>query len=188
MMEAVFGFIGVIVGFAMPLVTEFVNEWRLRRKSAAYLSVRVISVLDEYVSKCCDVAYDDGSIDGRPSRDDGIYEPQVSDTPPLKFPDDIDWKSIDLELMVRILTLPTKAEEINRVAQENMEYSTPPDHSEFFNPRRKGYAALGLEAIELIEILREKYNVKSNVDFSPDWDRKESLQRIIDEIEARSNK
>ncbi|HOO82113.1 MAG TPA: hypothetical protein PK513_06395 [Alphaproteobacteria bacterium] len=126
MSEAIFGFLGVIIGSFIPWVREWLNEKRLREKHAAYLAVQIICVLDEYVGKCCEVVGDDGTIMGQP------------------------------------------------------------DYEEFFEARQDGYANLGLDAIELKEALRKKYEIPDeNFEINPDWNARKFLEKKRDGIEER---
>ena len=65
MSNALFGFLGVLVGVLIPLIKE---EWirkRTRKEQATYLAARVICILDEYVDKCLMIVGDNGTIMGQ---------------------------------------------------------------------------------------------------------------------------
>ena len=193
MSEAIFGFIGVLVGSLIPWFREWLNENRLRKKHAAYLAVQIICVLDEYIGECCEVAGDDGTSMGQPAgrTEDGqaYYEAQVLPPKPPCYPDGVDWKSIDNNLMYRILALPNNARKTDLYIDASSEHAFPPDYEEFFEARWEGYSSLGLEAIKLKEELRKKYDLPDeSFEINPDWNAKQFLEEKIDklkEIRAR---
>jgi hypothetical protein len=77
------------------------KDKRLRKEEldrhARYLAIRVVFRLDPFISGCTDVVNDSG-LDDR----EGITHPNA-DEPSITFPDDVDWKSIDANLMYCVL-------------------------------------------------------------------------------------
>ena len=108
MSNALFGLLGVLIGAFIPWIKEALIRKRKRQEQATYLAVRVICILDEYVDRCVAVVGDDGSVKGRGSHraEDGseFYHPVVPLPDAPDFPADLDWRSIDSNLMYRILT------------------------------------------------------------------------------------
>lgn len=187
-MEALFGLIGVIVGSSLTWIREAIVQKKSRANRARYLAVRIICVLDEYVEKCVEVVSDDGTIMGQASRrDEGgmeYFDPVVSLPPSPIFSDDVDWKSIDGELMYRILKLPNEIRETdNHIQFVSYEIAYPPDFVELFEARWLGYAELGLEAVAITDHLREIYILprrahnKRNADSNPKKILEEKLQK-----------
>lgn len=178
MNEAIFGFLGVLVGSFIPWIKEAWGEKRLRGQHAVYLAAQAVCVLDEYVQKCVDVVGDNGTVLGRPAeRDENgqeYYVPQVMLPEPPAYPDDVDWKSIDSSLMYRLLALPNNARDTDRYIRACSEHASLPDHEELFEARCEGYAILGLEALALAKELRETYKIpnrnnnKWNLDCKPE--------------------
>jgi hypothetical protein len=196
MMEAVFGFLGVFVGSFIPWIKETIQQKKLRAQKGTYLAIRVICVLDEYIDKCVDVVQDDGTIMGRAAERDAdgceLYIPQVQSPAAPVFPDDVDWKSLDSNLMYRILAFPNVVRETDKhISYVGFEEAFPPYHEELFAARWEGYINLGLEALEIIEALRACYNLKPKSirgNGNPDWDVKEWLEKKKKEIEAQKLK
>lgn len=194
MMEAIFGFLGVIVGSFIPLIKDLLHKKQSRTEQGTYLAVRVICILDEYTDKCVEVVQDDGTVMGQAAERDesgyDIYIPQVPLPKAPFFPDDVDWKSIDGNLMYQILSLPNAVrstnDSINFVANE---ISSPPGYEELFEARWEGYSNLGLKAIELVELLRKNYGLpkESPNRWNPDWNPKQYLERKINDLRAKRN-
>lgn len=190
-MEIVFGFLGVLVGSAIPWIKEEWHQRRSRQENGQFFAVRITSVLDEYAQKCVAVVSDDGTSEGRPAgrtdQGEAYYEAQTTSPEPPIFPDDIDWRSIPFKLMYRILALPNNARDTDRYITSCSEYSFPPDYAEFFAARKEGYAHLGLEALKLIDDLRKEFDFP---DLPPKfwdwgWNSKIFFEEKLDVIQNR---
>lgn len=183
MLEALIGLAGVIVGSVITISREVWTSRHTRRQAGSYAAIRLICILEEYADKCIDVVYDDGTAYGRPARraesGEGYCEAQVSTPDPLDFPEDIDWRSMPEPLMHRILALPNKARSTDRHISASNEHASAPDYEEFFEPRQRGYAQLGLDALEIAENLREHFriSVRSRANLNTDWDPMTFLRR-----------
>lgn len=194
MNEAIFGFLGVLIGACIPWLREEFNESRLRKRHAMYLAARVVCVLDEYVEKCVKVVGDDGTIMGQAAvRDENgqeYYEPQVPLPDAPDYPDDVDWKSINSSLMYRLLALPNTARETDRYISSCSEHAFPPDYEELFQARGTGYATLGLEALKLVKELRKTINIpeKNYGKWNSDWNPEEYFRNEINKVEERQAK
>ena len=191
MIEALIGLAGVIVG---SVITISKDSWALRRerrRDASYSAIRLICLLEDYANKCADVADDDGYACGRPAGQtesgEEVCEAQVATPEPPEYPADLAWRSLDESLMHRILALPNKARSTDRYISSCAEHAFPPDYSEVFEPRRKGYALLGLQALDIIEQLRRCYSVsvESGTDLGVDWDIKAHLEGVIEGFKKR---
>jgi len=183
MMEALFGFLGVIVGSFIPWIKDSLQQRRSRTEQGTYLAVRVICILDEYVDKCVEVVQDDGTVMGQAAERDcdgyDLYTPQVRLPPAPIFPDDVNWKSLDSDLMYRILAFPNTARSTDKSICFVSDTDFTPDNEELFETRMYSYANLGLEAIEIVEALRKRYSVteKSADKWDADWNPKQYLQQ-----------
>ena len=100
-----------------------------------------------------------GSPAGRTSSGEEFYEPQVQPPPPPSFANDIDWTSLDPTLMYRILALPNRAKETDRIISGRAEHSYPPYYDEIFDARQEGFTDLGLEALSIADQLRRDFKV-----------------------------
>lgn len=124
-----------------------------------YLAALVGAHLDRYAAGCLDVAYDDGTSEGRPAGDDGQYHQATVPTPafePLALT--VEWKCLPAELMYTILALPSQAEEVKRLlADPGMD--DPPDFPAWFYTRQIEHARLGLAAASLARRLRNEVDM-----------------------------
>lgn len=185
MIEALIGLVGVIVGSVITITRESWTSWRAHRREGSYSAIRLIGMLEEYADRCIDVVYDDGTVGGRPAArtSDGqeYHEAQATAPDPLNYPDDIGWRSLPEALMHRAIALPNKARSTNRHIQAASEWASPPDYQEVFEPRQKGYAQLGLDALEIARDLRMHFGIsaESRDSLNPDWNPMDALRERI---------
>jgi hypothetical protein len=181
MSDGVVGLLGVIVGAVLTWGHGTWSEWRERARHARYLAIRVVCILDKYIEDCVAVTLDDGYCEGRPGGEDGTAEPQVETPPPPAFPQDLDWKCIDHELMYRLLSLPRDVEAANQRIVYASENAFPPDYDEAFEERQYQYAKLGLAAFALTEEIRKRYKIP--LQETGDWNPAERLGEERKKIE-----
>ncbi|MET0026462.1 MAG: hypothetical protein ABW101_02400 [Candidatus Thiodiazotropha sp.] len=62
MTEALVGLLGVIVGALITGISEYITNKISRRKRGEYLAIRVVAILDNFVSHCVHAVNDLGSI------------------------------------------------------------------------------------------------------------------------------
>lgn len=159
----IYTLIGVVIGAAIPFLRDVYFHSFQREKDAEYLAVRVICELDTFVNICLNVIYDDGREMGRGEFTSGGEEhfpPKYTPPKTLDFPPNLDWKSIDANLMYRILALPNKLTYTYKYIKFASEISFAPDYEELYWARYMGYADLGLEAISIIEALWTRYDIR----------------------------
>ena len=157
MSEAVIGLIGVIVGAAITVGFESWKDWRARKRNARYLAIRLVSFIDRYVQGCVEVTGDSGS----PMESDEDYHPE--DYSPAEYPVfdvhslDVDWKSIDPNLMYDVLSFPNQIDAANRIIAE--EARCNPAEIEINLERRYQYTILGLTISKVADKLRREYQI-----------------------------
>lgn len=186
MTEAIFGLVGVLIGSGISWLQAYWVSRRDETKSAKYLAIRVVCILDKYVEDCVDVVKDDGHSEGQ--RDsEGCLRPQVKSPGAPIFPADIDWKSIDQDLMYKLLSLPSEVEAADRMIRFISEIAVPPDYDEWFDERKFYYSKFGLAAYELSGELSDKYNIKKKIydDWDPSYDLQQELGAVIERREKR---
>ena len=163
MSAAILGLVCVILGAILTRSGDWVVHFFKQRSNGRYAAVRIITLLDGYAQKCASVVSDDGTCEGRPAgrTEEGLeyYAIQVKTPEAPAFPDDIDWLSIDFNLMYRILSLPNTARETDRDISAEAEYSSDPENNEVIVARQEGYAHLGLEVVNLIKELRKEFGL-----------------------------
>lgn len=182
MTEAIFGLIGVVIGSSISWLQTYWTRRRDEIKNAKYLAIRVVCILDKYVEDCADVINDDGLFEGQ--RDsDGCLRPQVKSPGAPIFPADIDWRSIDHDLMYQLLSLPSEVEAADKMISFSSEIADPPDYNEWFDERKFYYSQFGLTAYKLSNELSEKYNIKKKT--YNDWDPVADLQQEFKAVSVR---
>lgn len=148
-------------------------------RHARYLAIRIVCILNPFVSGCVEVVYDEGL----PAPPEGEFEPSTA-VPKLVLPADVDWRAVDPELMYRILGLPNEIAVADQsISLVGSEISTPPDHSEYFWERSIRYARLGLTAQKLADDLRTLYGIpaQDHWDLNP----RENLELRLSKVEKQ---
>lgn len=176
MTEAIFGLAGVFVGSGISWFQSYWTTKKENNKSARYLAIRLVCILDKYMEDCISVVKDDGLSEGQRSAE-GCLEPQILSPPVPTYPDDIDWKSIDHDLMYELLSFPTEIEDGNRMISASNDIAFPPDYQDWFDERKFYYCKFGLIAHKLSNDLSRKYGIKKKMynnwdpveDFSTEW-------------------
>jgi hypothetical protein len=179
--SAVASFIAVLVGTALvPSVREYFS----RKKSARYLAIRVVCILDKYIDDCASVSQDYGEPDYESGRD----TPRVVAPPTPTYPTDVDWHSIDHRLMYDLLSLPNAADKASGMVDSCFEHA----EDSGFETRSFEYATLGLKTFELTQRLRKTYGIP-NQDLSEQdpvlrWDAVSVMNKELQEIKERRGK
>lgn len=186
--SALIGLFGVVLGSVLVGFREWFTQRTARNREASYSAIRLVCILEEFASKCAEVAVDDGYAAGRPAgRTESGEEycvAQAEKPDPLDFPNDIAWRSLEENLMHRILALPNKARSTEKYLSICAENACPPYYSEVFEPRQEGYARLGIDTLVIVEELRKRYkiSVESSAEIGIDWDQKAHLEDVIEKI------
>lgn len=187
MEAAMIGLLGVIVGASLTALLTATKDWWFhsikKKEEQTYLAIQISCLLERFVSGCVEVAYDDGLCHGQ--RDEqGCLTVQVP-TPsfePLSV--DVNWKSLPTDLMYQILRLPSQIDDANAYISAAWEYAAdPPDFEELFEAREEKYSALGLQAIKLINDLREIADLPSEPE-SERWNPQGRLQDAQNKVTA----
>ena len=153
-------------------------------KEASYLAILVVAHLDRFANACLDVAFNNGTEEGRPAGANGCWAPTVR--PPTFDPLalNVNWKALPLDLMYDILGMPYRIEHLQRDLSQIHKSDGPPDYSEYFWTRQSGYVVLGLEFSELGKRLREHAGLPPHPDNPGTWNRDDQLRQIRDKIKT----
>ncbi|WP_276366185.1 hypothetical protein [Chryseolinea sp. H1M3-3] len=185
MTEAIFGFLGVLIGSGITwFQTVWVRKQELER-SARYLAIRIACILDKYVEDCAAVVRDDGLSYGQRNVE-GCLEPQIKAPGPPVYPADVDWKSIDHEMMYKILSFPSDVEGAEGIISAAGEVASPPDYEEWFEERAFWYAQFGLAAHALAGDLSKKYDIQKKT--YKDWNPVTELKKELEKLHQRRGK
>ncbi|KFF00734.1 hypothetical protein IX39_08945 [Chryseobacterium formosense] len=184
MNEAIFGLIGVLVGSG---ISWFQSHWTSKKeseKSARYLAIRVVCLLDKYMEECAEVVKDDGLFEGKRSKQ-GCLEPQVKIPKFPNYPEDVDWKSIDHNIMFELLSFPAEIEDGNRMIDATEIISMAPNYQDWFDERRFYYCQFGLIAYKLSDKLSKNYGIKKKK--YNDWDPVKDFSAELRAVATRRN-
>jgi hypothetical protein len=184
LITAVSGLGGVWLGGWLASRRDVMREHERIKKESSYLAILVLAHLDRFANGCMQVAFDDGTREGRPVGGDGEYC-SVTVTPPSFDPLglNVDWKVLPSDLMYEILGLPYKAEQLSSHINGVLEFDDPPDYAEFFEARQYGYAVLGLEVSAIAFHLRKHAGLPIVPSIEGEWNRDDELKKIRDKIE-----
>ncbi|MEG2802631.1 hypothetical protein [Stenotrophomonas sp.] len=140
---------------------------RARLADFLYLAVTVSATLDAFASRCAAVVSDDGTRHGQ--RDytnsaEGELVVQVP-TPRLELAElDVVWKSMPIDLLDQVHSLPIKLENAEAYLDFVAEYDSSGDGSDYFADRRLRYARIGVAAIDVITALRARAGLRPQID------------------------
>ncbi|SDD40755.1 hypothetical protein [Paraburkholderia lycopersici] len=187
--SATAGITGVLLGNSFVAVKEWIVSRTKRQKDAVYLSINVLSHLEQVANRCFHVALDDGTAMGQPVGKDGEY---VTTTKPPEFRPlelDVEWKVLPQDLLYAILRIPDDQAQIENRLWGIDEYDDDyPDHTEFFWVRQRGYAELALSVSNLAQRLRAYGKLPPVVEPEPgEWNRDEELRNIIKRVDDARN-
>lgn len=188
MLESIVGtLVGVITGACLAWEKDSWSERVKKESNARFLAVRVVCVLDDLQDRCASIASDRG--EGESYHSTGRREPDTELPSGLVLPDDVDWKSIEHKLAYRILSLPDKIKRSNRLIAFAAEYVTSPVEVEgYFVERRDRYVCIGLEVGNILQNLRDTYDIPQNGAVDDFWSPQQVLNEMRVEIDkCRSN-
>jgi len=180
------GILGGLLSNTFVAVKEWRNTRKLETKDSEYLAILVVSHLDRFSNGCLNVAYDDGTSEGRPAGNNGEYH-QTTVKPPEFLPLDIkvEWKVLPKDLMYAILEIPNKRDRIENRLAGICEFDDPPDYTEFFWSRQRDYAELGLHVSEIARRLRKHADMPIEEGPASDWNREQAMREVIDKIDEK---
>jgi hypothetical protein len=184
--SAAAGISGVLLGNTFVLVKEWRTRCKTAKQDTTYLGIIVVSHLDRYATGCSHAALDDGTQHGQPAGERGEHMTVV--TPPDFRPLDInvEWKLLTVELMYSILRLPDQQDQLERNLAGKYEFDyDPPEHVEYFQTRRRGYAVLGLQASDLAKKLRLFVGLPAEELEPGEWSREQSMRDVVSDIDAK---
>lgn len=176
--------VGVIVGSTLTTLKDvYLDRIKLSRDQR-YAALRLVAILEIYAESCLEVAADDGEMvdtgNGWDAREPALGKPKLA-----QFPDNIEWKSLEVGLTYRTLRFPVRIAESERSINFVFDViAGPPDYDEGFEERKFRYAELGLDAQTLADEFRKKYKLP------PDdaKGRSDALRDIIRDIEGQREK
>lgn len=177
---------GVVLGAGVTWVRDALRERRELSRESAYLAILVVAHLDSFVDECVQVAFDDGTSEGRPAGDGHTFYQATVSLPTLDLLSlDVDWKVLPARLMYGVLGLPHRLQQI-ATRLRDPGFNDPPDYSEFFHERQYRFAVFGREVSTLSRLLRVHANLPAPLGDTVEWDRDVLLNNRIASLEAES--
>ena len=140
------------LGSVIGVFLGWLREWRTnesRKKSeATYLAMRLAVILEGFVVKCVDKAWHDEANLAK-----GVVELGYSLPPLASYPQDSDWKSLDLKLAGRVLSFQNEIIAAAALCQ----FQGMHEGNEVASADETIIA--GVNAWKLAQSLRKKYNL-----------------------------
>ncbi|MGO0792309.1 hypothetical protein ACTOWA_20800 [Herbaspirillum seropedicae] len=180
------GLIGMRWGAGLTARRELDKEAKQEKKDAIYLAIIVGSYLEDFANACVAVMYDDGTEYGRPADAESGYHQATVPTPaidPLSL--DVNWKTLQPDLMDEILSLPYRTERLKQKLSAVNENDLPPDFAETFWERQYGYACLAQDVAKMASRLRTSVGLPSLPHSDDKWDRRQQIEERIKDLEER---
>lgn len=148
------GVVGAVIGH---LANHFISWFKENKQSSPerkFVCIELIFLLEDYATKCADVAQDEGE----PVGVEGEYESVI------RYPEPIDyssvkgnWKALNSKIMYEVCSLPVlQKNAIQKINFIGSDSSTPPRHTKYFDARRYWFSVLGLKAAEIADKIREE--------------------------------
>jgi len=143
--------LGVLAGSFIPIFKDWWFAKSKQKEDAYYSSIRLICILEAYGDLCFEVVFDD--------EDNHFYNipgtMPVNTPDPIKFADDIKWKSLMKSLSYDIMSLPDKAERVNNNIKRMKFYDEG-----WYSYRTESYIELGILALKIAIKLRCEYKIE----------------------------
>ncbi|MEA9759767.1 hypothetical protein VDF70_11960 [Xanthomonas campestris pv. raphani] len=179
--------VGVALGVALTLGKDVIFHRRQRAMDSGYISILLTDRLFDFAEACTSVAFDDGTVEGRPAGElksgERYYKPQTS-LPELSLDiNSADWKALDRGLMYTVYELARDVRSAKRHVQEEQFEDSPP-YDLAMRYRRYTYAAVGNRAFELGDEILKKAGLNSRT--RGEFDSQKSLREIIKELKFDS--
>jgi len=170
--------LGASAAIGIPLIFNLIKEIcfdrRKRNAERAYISVQLVFLLDKFVARCADVAWDEG------------YDPTMPEPNDEELADQTDIPAFDMssvkgehkylkpEMLARIHSIEIKLNQANEeLFRDGVDWFG--ELWRHYKLRRELYANVGLFAAEIADDLRKEFDIQ-NVD---GWEPSERIRRSL---------
>ena len=147
--------IGVGTGALLSVFVEWVAHRYAKKQRRQHLILVVCAVLDDFIVTCQEAIDDGGKRSPEGKREFSVPTP----TPP-SFSAEVDWTTIDQDLLRRFLSFRFAVAKAREQLGEQLPFiafgGVPPHYPEMFNFRRKKCAEWQQEASELSDAFRKR--------------------------------
>lgn len=137
--------IGALIGALIPALMAFFQNKSSREDERGFLAVHVAAALYTYASSCVDVMYDAGEPDEQGRVWIVVLSPTFS---PLE--QDVNWRSISVELLDRIFAIPSA----QRIVNERLRWEAENEFEYPILARQIAYGRLAMKALAIAHDLR----------------------------------
>jgi len=177
--------LGAAAAVAAPLifntVKEVIWETKKRKREEGHIVIQLIFLLDNYISQCEFLSYNEG-----------IYDPQLEykvtayEKPDLKLSlVKGDYKYLDADLLYRLHSIDSKrAQVISELSNlDDSYFEDAPDCTGYYAKRQELYAKHGLYVINLSEDICRKFKIK-HVSWDGGYNPSTSIRERLTQIRA----
>lgn len=149
------GAVGAVIGHAANHFIGWFKESRQSSPERKFICAELVFLLEDYASKCADVAQDDGEPIGPHGEYRSITSrPEPIDHSMVKG----NWRALSSDVMYDVCSIaPLQREALEKIVSAD-ENSTPPDNDEYFRERQLQFSMLGLKAANLAIRIRKENN------------------------------
>lgn len=184
------GFLGGAAAVGVPLlfnlIKEIVFDWKKRKAERAYISVQLVFLLDKFVGRCADVAWDRGSDPSMPEPADDELEDQtqipVFDLSGIKG----EHKYLEPTMLARLHTIEIKLNQSKEaLSDEDADWTWGGGKWKYYETRRELLGQVGLYAAAIAADLRTEFKIQNTEGWEPN---KRILQSIKDLKDIRAER
>ncbi|WP_262244296.1 hypothetical protein [Serratia liquefaciens] len=177
------GFLAGAAAIGIPLMfnlgKELYFDWRKRKAERAYISVQLIFLLDKFVARCADVAWDDGydQTEQKPA------DSELSDQTPVPVFDMSsvkgEHKYLEPDMLSRLHSIEIKLNQANEALRhEDKPWLYGYGLWRYYEKRRALYGQIGIYASSIADDLRTEFNIET----IHGWKPSESITRSIRDL------
>ena len=178
------GFLGGAVAISFPLLfnlgKEILFDRRKRKEERAYISVQLVFLLDKFVARCADVAWDNGYDPITQGLDEAELTSQtqipIFDMSSIKG----EHKYLKPEMLAKLHSIEIKLNQANEsLNDEDGNWLYGGSLWEYFELRRELYGKVGIYAASIAKDLRNEFKIET----THGWVPSERIHQSIKDLE-----
>lgn len=156
------GFLAGSAAIGTPLLANFLKElWfdrRKRKAERAYICIQLVFLLDKFVARCADVAWDRGYDPSMPEPDDQELQDQtkipVFDMSSVEG----EYKYLKPQMLARLHTIEIKLNQVHEELYRD-EVDWCGERWKHYELRRELYADVGLYVADIANDIRQEFDI-----------------------------
>lgn len=178
------GFIGGAAAISVPLMfnlgKEIYFDRRKRREERAYISVQLVFLLDKFIARCADVAWDRGCDPTSPEPDDSELADQtqipIFDMSSVKG----EHKYLKPDTLAKLHSIEIRLHQANEALRdEDSDWYYSECLWKYYERRRELYGQVGFYAASIAKYLRNEFKIET----SHGWEPSERIEGSIKDLE-----